>query len=121
VKNKDVKQDHLENLADALTEDILNTPDDELLREVEEDYGDPQALANKFDQILERAEKQAFGTIRNAASVQAFRADFPKARSSIFDYRERVLEGLSTLFANRMVWAAAVAAALVIVILSLHY
>ena len=30
VSNKDVKQDALDNLADALTEDILNTPDDEL-------------------------------------------------------------------------------------------
>jgi hypothetical protein len=54
VGNKDVKQDALDNLADALTEDILNTPDGELLREVEEDYGDPHALANKFDQILAR-------------------------------------------------------------------
>ena len=53
MSNKHVKQDALDNLADALTEDILNTPDDELLREVEEDYGDPRALANKFDQILE--------------------------------------------------------------------
>ena len=52
MSNKDVKQDALDNLADVLTEDILNTPDDELLREVEEDYGDPRALANKFDQIL---------------------------------------------------------------------
>src|SRR5262249_945757 len=58
VSNKDVKQDALDNLADALTEDILNTPDDELLREVAEDYGDPRALASKFEQILERAEKQ---------------------------------------------------------------
>ena len=61
MSNKDVKQDALDNLADALTEDILHTPDDELLREVEEDYGDPRALADKFDQILERAEKQVYG------------------------------------------------------------
>jgi hypothetical protein len=58
VKKNDVKQDALDNLADALTEDILNTPDGELLREVEEDYGDSHALVRKFDQILERAEKQ---------------------------------------------------------------
>jgi len=47
VSNKDVKQDALDNLADALTEDILNTPDDELLREVKEDYGDPHALGQQ--------------------------------------------------------------------------
>jgi hypothetical protein len=70
VSNKDVKQDALDNLADALTEDILNTPDDELLREVEEDYGDPRALANKFDQILERAEKQVFGMAHSVGVVE---------------------------------------------------
>jgi DNA-directed RNA polymerase specialized sigma24 family protein len=40
------------NLADALAEDVLNTPDDELLRAVEEDYGDPQALATQFQQAV---------------------------------------------------------------------
>ena len=77
MSNKDVKQDALDNLANAMIEDILNTPDDELLREVAEDYGDPRALANKFDQILERAEKQVFGTARSAAS--------PQVRSSVLD------------------------------------
>jgi hypothetical protein len=43
----------LDNIADAMVEDILNTPGDELLREVEEDYGDPLALAKVFDQILQ--------------------------------------------------------------------
>jgi uncharacterized protein YecT (DUF1311 family) len=123
VSNKDVKQDALDNLADALTEDILNTPDDELLREVKEDYGDPRALANKFDQILERAEKQVFGTARPAAS--------PQVRSSVLDLPYRLLEWLSTLFGsrpdrsetqfqlfsvNRMVWAGAAAALIVLIL-----
>jgi uncharacterized protein YecT (DUF1311 family) len=123
VSNKDVKQDALNNLADALTEDILNTPDDELLREVEEDYGDPRALANKFDQILERAEKQVFGTARSAAS--------PQVRSSVLDLPYRPLEWFSTLFGsgpgrsetqfqlfsvNRMVWAGAAAVLIVLIL-----
>jgi hypothetical protein len=104
VSNKDVKQDALDNLADALTEDILNTPDDELLREVEGDYGDRRALANKFDQILERAEKQAFGTER--------------LRSSFFDLPYLLL---STLFgklrpAPAMVWAGAAAVPIVLIL-----
>jgi hypothetical protein len=77
VSNQDVKQDALDNLADALSEDILNTPDNDLLREVAEDYGDQCALANKFDQILERAEKQVFGTARSAGC--------PQVRSSVLD------------------------------------
>jgi hypothetical protein len=124
VSNKVVKQDALENLADALTEDILKTPDDALLREVEEDYGDPRALASKFDQILERAEKQVFGTARSAAS--------PQVRSSLVDLPYRLLEWSSTLFGggpgrsraqfqffsvNRMVWAG-VAAVLIVLILA---
>ena len=71
------RPDALFNLADAMAEDILNTPDDEVLREVEEDFGDPRALANRFDQILERAEKRVFGTARSPAS--------PQARSSVLD------------------------------------
>lgn len=123
MSNKDVKQDALDNLADALTEDILNTPDDELLREVKEDYGDPRALANKFDQILERAEKQVFGTARPAAS--------PQVRSSVLDLPYRLLEWFSTLFrsgpgrsetqfqlfsVNRMVWAGAAAVLIVLIL-----
>jgi hypothetical protein len=108
VSNKDVKQDALDNLADALTEDILNTPDDELLREVEEDYGDRHALANKFDQILERAEKQ----VRPSSQV----------RSSVLDLLYRLREWASTLFGAGLggysvVWASA-AAVLIAVILA---
>lgn len=123
MSNKDVKQDALDNLADALTEDILNTPDDELLREVEDDYGNPRALANKFDQILERAEKRVFETARSAAS--------PQVRSSVLDLPYRLLEWFSTLFGrgparsetqfqlfsvNRMVWAGAAAVLIVLIL-----
>src|SRR5262249_31969877 len=94
------------------------TPDDELLREVEEDYGDPRALANKFDQILDRAEKQVFGIARPAAS--------PQVRSSVldllislpdetirwvkgFDLGSRLSEFLSSLNARPLAWTATTA------------
>src|SRR5258707_12444144 len=104
------------NLADAMAEDILNTPDDEVLREVEEDFGDPHALSNKFDEILGRAEKQVAGTAHSAASLQV--------RSSVLDLPYRLLKWFSTLFGsgpdqsgtqfqlfsvNRRVWAGAAA------------
>jgi len=106
VSNKNVKQDAFDNLADALTEDILNTPDDELLREVEEDYGDRRALAIKFDQILERAKKQVSERARP---------------SSVLDLLYRLREGASTLFggwtpANAMVWAAPAAVLIVLIL-----
>jgi hypothetical protein len=137
VSNKDVKQDALQvrlhvegparseavaniSLADALTEDILNTPDDELLREVKEDYGDPRALANKFDQILERAEKQIFGTAHHAASPQVRSSvlDLPISLpdetirwvNGIFDLGSRLSEFLSSLRPRTLAWSATAAA-----------
>jgi hypothetical protein len=118
------RPDALFNLADAMAEDILNTPDDEVLREVEEDFGDPRALANKFDQILERAEKQVFGTERSAAS--------PQVRSSVldlpaslphetirwvkgFDLGSRILEFLSSLSPRTLAWSATAAAVVILV------
>jgi uncharacterized protein YecT (DUF1311 family) len=97
-----------------MAEDILNTPDDEILREVEEDFGDPRALANRFDQILERAEKQAFGAARPALPPQT-QSSF-QAPSSVLYYRERMLEWLSTLFGNRMVLAGAAAVLIVLIL-----
>jgi len=115
----------LDNLADALTEDILNTPDDELLREVEEDYGDPRALANKFDQILERAEKQVFGTARSAASPQVRSSvlDLPisladetiRRVKGIFDLGSRLSEFLSSLRPRTLAWSATAAAVVILV------
>src|SRR2546422_10757701 len=99
------RPDALFNLADAMAEDILNTPDDEVLREVKEDYGDPHALARKFDQILERAEKQA------------------RPRSSVLDLPYRLLEWSSTLFGAgpgrySVVWASAAAVLIALILAS---
>jgi hypothetical protein len=125
VKNNDVRQDPLENLADVLTEDILNTPDDEVLREVEEDYGDPRALANRFDQILERTEKRVFGTARSPASPQARSSvlDLPirlpdetiRWVKSIFNLGSRLSEFLSRLTPRTLAWSATAAAVVILV------
>jgi hypothetical protein len=40
--------DSLLNLADAIAEDILNTPDDELLRDVKEDFIDSEILIEQI-------------------------------------------------------------------------
>jgi hypothetical protein len=124
VSNKDVKQDALDNLADALTEDLLNTPDDERLREVEEDYGDPRALARKFDQILERAEKQVFETARSAASPQvqssvldlliSLRDETIRRVKGILDLGSRLSEFLSSLRPT-LAWSATAAAVVIFV------
>ena len=123
MSNKEVKQDALDNLADALIEDILNTPGDELLREVEEDYGDPRALANKFDQILERAEKQVLETARSSASSQV-RSSVLDLPISLHDETIRWIRGivglgrrLSEFLSSRstLAWSATAAAVVILV------
>jgi hypothetical protein len=53
------KSDALWHLADALSEDILNTPAEDLLAEVAADHGNRRALATEFDRIFRRASRRA--------------------------------------------------------------
>src|SRR5262245_56716586 len=53
-----VNPNALNNLADALCQDIARTSDRELLAEAAEDYGDPRALARVFDRAHLRASRQ---------------------------------------------------------------
>jgi TPR repeat protein len=54
-----LKPDAVYRLADSLSEDVLNTPAEELLAEVAEDDQHPEALARKFDAILSRGARRA--------------------------------------------------------------
>jgi len=45
-------RDALYHLADALSEDVVNMSDKELLAEVAEEFGGPRALANEFNAII---------------------------------------------------------------------
>jgi uncharacterized protein len=49
----------LHRLADSLSEDVLNTPAEQLLAEVAEDDRHPGALLREFDAILSRGERRA--------------------------------------------------------------
>jgi murein DD-endopeptidase MepM/ murein hydrolase activator NlpD len=49
------RSEALHRLADALTDDILNTPTEDLIAEVTEDHGDGRALAKTFNRMLTRA------------------------------------------------------------------
>jgi len=81
------KRGALHNLADAMSEDILNTPSDDLLCEVEEDYGDPQALAVQFDRIRAQAEREVLWPQAEREVPGMARAAASPARSSIVDFR----------------------------------
>lgn len=50
--------EQMNNLADALIENILNTPDDEILKEVEDDYGTKYFLADKVRAIFTKVAKK---------------------------------------------------------------
>jgi murein DD-endopeptidase MepM/ murein hydrolase activator NlpD len=46
-------------LADALSDDVLNTPAEDLIAEVAEDHGDGRALAKTFNRMLTRAIRRS--------------------------------------------------------------
>jgi tetratricopeptide (TPR) repeat protein len=118
------KRGALHNLADAMSEDILNTPGDDLLYEVEEDYGDPQALAVQFDRIRAQAEREVLWPQAEREVPGMARAAANPACSSIVDFRppwkiawiwdhpksqELRLERLWTFVCNRIAWLGAAA------------
>ena len=56
---KNLNQDSPLHLADALAEEIVNTPVQTLLGEVTDDLGDRRALASEFDAAVHRALRQS--------------------------------------------------------------
>lgn len=52
-------KNRLNNLIDDLTDNIINTPDEEILKEVKEDYGNPTILFDKFNDILKKSRISA--------------------------------------------------------------
>jgi murein DD-endopeptidase MepM/ murein hydrolase activator NlpD len=53
------RSEAVHRLADALSDDILNTPAENLIAEVAEDHGDGRALAKNFNRILMRAIRRS--------------------------------------------------------------
>jgi murein DD-endopeptidase MepM/ murein hydrolase activator NlpD len=53
------RSEALHRLADALSDDILNTPGENLIAEVAEDRGDGKALAKTFNRMLTRAIRRS--------------------------------------------------------------
>lgn len=51
MKNDNIKEE-LDRLSDELIDNIIKTPDSEILQEVKEDYGTSDYLANKFKEIM---------------------------------------------------------------------
>jgi tetratricopeptide (TPR) repeat protein len=61
--SRNLELDALQHLADALTEDIVNTPGGMLLAEVLEDFGSTHALADEFDKTFDHALAAEFDSI----------------------------------------------------------
>jgi len=48
----------LKNLSNALIDNIINTPDAEILKEVEEDHGDSEYEANRVRELLKKVKEE---------------------------------------------------------------
>lgn len=73
TENPRKERDALDRLADALADDILNVPDEDILAEADEDYGDSAKLAAETRALFERAKLEA-GKARLAAAKKAVTA-----------------------------------------------
>ncbi len=60
----------LDHLANALVDDILNTPDEDILAEVVEDNGAPEKIAEKMRALFERTIQEE-GKAKLAAAKKA--------------------------------------------------
>ena len=92
-----MKHQGLDCLADVLVEDILSTPDDQLLAEVAEDCGNARALADTFDKIVFRAKSSHDRLAAKASPIatnQVLSGPPPKNQSS------RLAEKLGALWHN---------------------
>jgi len=70
-------RNELDRIADALIEDILATPDEEIIAEAREDYGDPGRVADEVRAVYERA-----GLVVGKGKLQAAKAAMASARAS---------------------------------------
>jgi len=57
MSDKNIRQ-QLDRFTDGLVDNLINTPDEEILKEVEEEYGNPLYLANKARKILKKAQQE---------------------------------------------------------------
>jgi len=72
----------LERLRDALVEDILNTADEEILAEATENYSDPDAVADRMRDLVNRAILDA-GKAAMAKARSAVREDARQSTSNV--------------------------------------
>ncbi len=60
MSNKEIHiREQLNRLTDELIDNIINTSDREILKEVEEDYDDPSFVANRVREILKKSQIKA--------------------------------------------------------------
>lgn len=68
---------HIKIIADAITDNVINTPDDEILEEVKEDHGDFEYEANIMRDIINKAKIQVNKNkfAQEKQSLAAFKAN----------------------------------------------
>ncbi len=77
------ERDALDRLANALVDDIFNTPDEDILAEVTEDNGDPEKIAEDMRALFQRTVQEEGKAKLDAAKKAAAEAYGEAARWSI--------------------------------------
>jgi hypothetical protein len=80
---KHCHREMLNHLADELVNDVLNTPDEEILSEAAEDFGSAQAVADHVRGILAKAQLQAAKQNLVAARRAVDQQNDPERRAKV--------------------------------------
>jgi hypothetical protein len=71
------RQQQLDRLIGTLAEDTLETPDNEIIAEVVEDYGDPSVIADRMRAVIDKA------------TLASGKAKMAQAKEAVQAYRKR--------------------------------
>lgn len=86
-------KDKFERLKEELIENLINTPDSEILNEVKEDYGDSSFIANKVREIMKNSQIKAGKSKLRAAKEELQKLD-NKSPEITIEYKKSI-EGVN--------------------------
>jgi len=89
---KSNSREQLNRLSDELIDNLIKTPDKEILKEVEEEYGDPSFLANRAREILKKSQIKA-GKNR----LQSAREELSKSENKVQKEVENISDSKGAL------------------------
>ncbi len=107
---QNILKEKLERLKEELIDNILNTPDSEILNEINEEYGDSSFISNKVRKIIKNTQSKVGKSRLKAAKEELNEAKSNRIKTVIDDsnVQEKLLQFLKLFpdFDNELLLAA---------------